>query len=70
VGTDGCSGCGMTGAVGSEACWEMKRREKMVRCSGCGMTCGKACWEMRRREKMVRCGVVVDVQSGFPALED
>jgi hypothetical protein len=44
VGTDGCSGCGMTGAVGSEACWEMKRREKMV-----------------------RCGVVVDVQSGFPA---
>jgi hypothetical protein len=34
----------MTGAVGSEACWEMKRREKMV-----------------------RCGVVVDVQSGFPA---
>lgn len=26
-GTDGCSGGGMTG---SEACWEMKRREKLV----------------------------------------
>ena len=36
-------------------------------CSGCGMTGGGACWEMRRGKKLVRCGVVVNVQSGFPA---